>query len=126
MYEGRLVGMNQTKIKVHYCGWLDMFDEEIPLGSRRIQPIENDHEVECIEPTFRERYEQVLQNKECSECTTLHPRDKQVSRLNRKRLTLDDVYSDDNSETGNVEYHKDHVSEDENSKLSKPTFSTFF
>lgn len=117
LYEGRLVRMGQNKVKVHYCGYIDSFDEEIPLGSRRIQPIENDHEVECLEPTYRQRYEQIIQNtplEECSECTESQKQSKQqiANKLNRKRLTLDDVYSDHDSENGNAEYHK----EDEDSK----------
>ncbi|KAI7883175.1 hypothetical protein K492DRAFT_235544 [Lichtheimia hyalospora FSU 10163] len=56
-YEARLVRMERNMVRVHFCGWIDKFDEYIRVGSRRIQVIENDHEVECIEPFFKERYE---------------------------------------------------------------------
>lgn len=56
-YEARLVKMERNMVRVHFCGWIDKFDEYIRVGSRRIQVIENDHEVECIEPFYKERYE---------------------------------------------------------------------
>lgn len=56
-YEARLVRMERNMVRVHFCGWIDKFDEYIRVGSRRIQVIENDHEVECIEPYYKERYE---------------------------------------------------------------------
>lgn len=63
-YEGRLVHMNRNRVHVHYCGWIDKFDEYIPLGSRRLQVIENDHEVECVEPGYQQRYEESLKQQE--------------------------------------------------------------
>jgi hypothetical protein len=109
LYEGRLVGIYKNKVKVHYCGWLDVFDEYITLGSRRLQPIENDHEVECIEPTYRERYEQmqleppVIHSLENPELELRQESTKYV----RKRLTLEDTALEDDSNHEGVEYYKD-------------------
>ncbi|CEJ00195.1 hypothetical protein RMCBS344292_14260 [Rhizopus microsporus] len=106
MYEARLVSMHKNKVKVHYCGWPDIFDEYITVGSRRIQPIENDHQVECIEPDYQERYEKVMQDGP-TECQ--HQHQPAPKKLNRKRLTLDDVQE----EEGQGEYHKEPNEEEE-------------
>ena len=59
-YEARLICIQKNKVKVHYCGWIDIFDEFIPLGSKRIQSIESDNQhVECLEPNYHERYKQM-------------------------------------------------------------------
>ncbi|CEG77422.1 hypothetical protein RMATCC62417_12176 [Rhizopus microsporus] len=110
MYEARLVSMHKNKVKVHYCGWPDIFDEYITVGSRRIQPIENDHQVECIEPDYRERYEKIMQDGP-TECQHQHQHQHQPApkKLNRKRLTLDDVQE----EEGEGEYHKEPNEEEE-------------
>jgi hypothetical protein len=105
-YEGRLVSMCKNKVKVHYCGWLDAFDEYITCGSRRLQVIENDHEVLCIEPNFKERYESMKPTEEPS-----LPEVVPVNRIVRKRITLDDVCEDDPE--GQTEYHKEPTGEDE-------------
>ncbi|KAI8875798.1 hypothetical protein K501DRAFT_327341 [Backusella circina FSU 941] len=105
-YEGRLVSMRKNKIKVHYCGWLDAFDEYITCGSRRLQVIENDHEVVCIEPNFKERYESMKSTGEPS-----LPEITPVNRIVRKRITLDDVCEEDSE--GQREYHKEPSGEGE-------------
>lgn len=59
-YEARLICIQKNKVKVHYCGWVDTFDEFIPLGSQRIQPMDSDHQhAKCLEPNYHERYEQM-------------------------------------------------------------------
>lgn len=120
LYEGRLVSMHKNKVKIHYCGWLDAFDEYITLGSRRLQAIENDHEVQCIEPNYRERYEQMLIDKAA---VTLEDADTGlenviitssqplINRFSRKRLTLDDIDSEEEPNENNIEYHKDPTGE---------------
>ena len=124
VYEGRLVSLHKNKVKVHYCGWLDKFDEHITLGSRRIQIIENDHEVVCIEPNYKERYEEVLL-KQSQEPTDIASESEAnatasqgfINRFSRKRLTLNDV-EEENNEYGNAEneYHRDGAQEGEESK----------
>ncbi|KAI8339815.1 hypothetical protein BD560DRAFT_412468 [Blakeslea trispora] len=98
LYEGRLVSMHKNKVRVHYCGWIDAFDEFIALGSRRIQPIDNDHEVLCIEPGYSERYEAM--DHECTEVVSQvnqrEPQKPLINRFSRKRITLADVESDEN------------------------------
>ncbi|KAG0790427.1 hypothetical protein G6F21_005814 [Rhizopus arrhizus] len=111
LYEGRLVSMHKNKVKVHYCGWPDAFDEYITVGSRRIQPIENDHQVECNEPDYRERYEKMMQDGPVETCQ--HQHQPPVSKkLNRKRLTLEDV-QDEEDEAAQVEYYKGPTNEDD-------------
>lgn len=109
LYEGRLVAIDKNKVKVHYCGWLDMFDEYITLGSRRIQPIENDHEVECIEPNYRERHEQM--GLEQSAVIPLENPEVEVrqakTKLIRKRLTLEDDAMENDPNCERPESHKD-------------------
>ncbi|OBZ81845.1 hypothetical protein A0J61_10106 [Choanephora cucurbitarum] len=99
MYEGRLVSMHKNKVRVHYCGWIDAFDEYIALGSRRIQPIENDHEVLCLEPGYCERYEAM--DHKCTEVISqispIEPQKPLINRFNRKRITLADVELDEDS-----------------------------
>ncbi|GAN06533.1 DNA methylase N-4 [Mucor ambiguus] len=51
-YEARIVGVQKNKVKVHYCGWTDDFDELIPNGSHRLQAIDT---KECLEPDNLER-----------------------------------------------------------------------
>ncbi|KAI8090612.1 hypothetical protein BDF21DRAFT_460039 [Thamnidium elegans] len=121
LYEGRLISMHKNKVRIHYCGWLDAFDEYITLGSRRLQAIENDHEVQCIEPNYRERYEQMLldqtmENAEhvCQDrAVAVASSQPLINRLSRKRLTLGDVESEEGSSTGNAEYHKETADENE-------------
>jgi hypothetical protein len=62
-YEGRLISMDRNRLRVHYCGWPDLFDEYVTVGSRRLQMVENDHEVQCIEPGYMDRYQDILKNK---------------------------------------------------------------
>jgi hypothetical protein len=62
-YEGRLISMDRNRLRVHYCGWPDLFDEYVAVGSRRLQMVENDHEVQCIEPGYMDRYQDILKNK---------------------------------------------------------------
>jgi hypothetical protein len=121
LYEARLVSIHKNKVKVHYCGWSDTFDEYITLGSKRLQPIENDYEVECIEANYQERYESSLlkQSFALEESTDTHPEISNASpapplinRFSRKRLTLEDVDPEDESSEGKVEYHKDPVTEE--------------
>ncbi|KAL0083612.1 hypothetical protein J3Q64DRAFT_1138065 [Phycomyces blakesleeanus] len=81
-YEGRLVSMERNRVRVHYCGWLDKFDENIAVGSRRIQVIENDHEVVCIEPTYSERLEKMQEEKEKK---AVEPEDAQVVKPSKRR-----------------------------------------
>jgi hypothetical protein len=121
LYEGRLVGIYKNKVKVHYCGWLDAFDEYITLGSRRLQPIENDHEVECIEPNYRERYEQmqleqpIMQPLENPELELRQEVPKRV----RKRLTLEDTTAEEDSNREGVEHHKDTNDENDEEGMSQ-------
>ncbi|GAA5801238.1 hypothetical protein HPULCUR_006682 [Helicostylum pulchrum] len=121
LYEGRLISMHKNKVRIHYCGWLDAFDEYITLGSRRLQAIENDHEVQCIEPNYQERYEQMLLD-QTTENSDHVCQDRAVAavlsqplinRLSRKRLTLDDVEPEEGSSEGNAEYHKETADENE-------------
>lgn len=120
LYEGRLVSMHKNKVKIHYCGWLDAFDEYITLGSRRLQAIENDHEVQCIEPSYQQRYEKMLEDK--ANMTSEDPStvlenvatistQPLVNRFSRKRLTLNDIDSGDKSSEDAIEYHKDSTGE---------------
>ncbi|KAI9255496.1 hypothetical protein BY458DRAFT_520176 [Sporodiniella umbellata] len=102
LYEGRLISMHKNKVKIHYCGWPDSFDEEITVGSRRIQPIENDHQVECIEKGYRERYETQGHIETCQHTPV-------PKKVNRKRLTLEDV---EQEETNESEYHKEEEEEE--------------
>lgn len=118
VYEGRLVSMHKNKVRVHYCGWLDKFDEYIALGSRRLQPIECDHEVECIEPNYRERYEQLLldQSLQTESCNTEVERtapQELINRFSRRRLTLEDVESLEENNGVEGEYHKELPAGDE-------------
>lgn len=125
LYEGRLVSMHKNKVKIHYCGWLDSFDEYITLGSRRLQAIENDHEVQCIEPNYQQRYEQILTEKAqmTSEdattnleniATTSQPL---INRFSRKRLTLDDIDSEPEFKENDINYHKDPTDANTESKF---------
>lgn len=121
VYEGRLVSMHKNKVRVHYCGWLDKFDEYIALGSRRLQPIECDHEVECIEPNYRERYEQSLHDQSLQPETSNVESDRTtpqelINRFSRRRLTLDDVELLEENNGVEGEYHKELPAEDEESK----------
>ncbi|CEP07971.1 hypothetical protein [Parasitella parasitica] len=59
-YEARITSLQKNKVKIHYCGWIDKFDELIPLGSKRIRVLEDDKEADCLEPNYCERYEQSL------------------------------------------------------------------
>ncbi|KAI9313150.1 hypothetical protein BX666DRAFT_1980104 [Dichotomocladium elegans] len=60
-YEGRLVRLDRgNRVLIHYCGWPNRFDEYVAVGSRRLQVIQNDHEVECAEPDYQERYEATM------------------------------------------------------------------
>ncbi|KAI8366507.1 hypothetical protein EDC96DRAFT_442841 [Choanephora cucurbitarum] len=99
MYEGRLVSMHKNKVRVHYCGWIDAFDEYIALGSRRIQPIENDHEVLCLEPGYCERYEAMdhKPTEVVSQVNPIEPQKPLINRFNRKRITLADVELDEDN-----------------------------
>ncbi|KAL9549210.1 hypothetical protein PS6_006192 [Mucor atramentarius] len=54
-YEARIVGIQKNKVKIHYCGWADEFDELIPNDSKRLQAIDTTNQVECIEPDYSER-----------------------------------------------------------------------
>ncbi|KAI8997788.1 hypothetical protein BDB01DRAFT_714441 [Pilobolus umbonatus] len=107
LYEGRLVSMHKNKVKVHYCGWLDAFDEYITLGSRRLQPMENDHTVECLEPDYRQRYELLIKDNtpqfETEADTECLPQSK---RRARQQITQDDVQYEDDVDL-QIEYHKD-------------------
>ncbi|KAI7896252.1 uncharacterized protein EV154DRAFT_411870 [Mucor mucedo] len=126
LYEGRLVSMHKNKVKIHYCGWLDSFDEYITLGSRRLQAIENDHEVQCIEPNYQQRYEQILTEKaqmtsedattslENIATTSTQPL---INRFSRKRLTLDDIDSESEFKENDIEYHKDPTDANTESKF---------
>ncbi|KAI8379148.1 uncharacterized protein BYT42DRAFT_593398 [Radiomyces spectabilis] len=107
-YEGRLVSMERKAVRVHYCGWPDAFDEKVRLGSRRLQVIENDHEVLCIEPNYRERFETLQQQQtehtvpiEMEE--TLDLQETSVRR-NIRRLTLSSM--EEIGADQQVEYHK--------------------
>ncbi|KAG1471652.1 hypothetical protein G6F56_002000 [Rhizopus delemar] len=102
LYEGRLISMHKNKVRVHYCGWPDSFDEEITVGSRRIQPIENDHQVECIEKEYRERYETQGHIEPCQHIPV-------PKKINRKRLTLEDV---EQEEIEANEYYKEDEEEE--------------
>lgn len=107
-YEGRLVRIDRNRVLVHYCGWADEFDEYIAVGSRRIQVIENDHEVECLEPDYRERYESnkrlIEQQREKS--TTPEASQTAGSKRRQRRLSPSDVDTE-------VEYHKEPTNENE-------------
>lgn len=130
LYEGRLISMHKNKVRIHYCGWLDAFDEYITLGSRRLQAIENDHEVQCIEPNYQDRYEQILLDQAtgnadhvCQDravAAVLSP--PLINRLSRKRLTLDDVEPEEGSSEGNAEYHKETADENEEGNIYYYTF----
>lgn len=125
LYEGRLVSMHKNKVKIHYCGWLDSFDEYVTLGSRRLQAIENDHEVQCIEPNYQQRCEQMLTDKVhmISEDTTpgleniaTTSNQPLINRFSRKRLTLDDIDSEAEFREKDIEYHKDQTDNNAESK----------
>jgi len=58
-YEARIVGIQKNKVKIHYCGWADEFDELIPNDSKRLQAIDTTNQVECIEPDYSERDKKV-------------------------------------------------------------------
>ncbi|KAI8988488.1 hypothetical protein BDF20DRAFT_855924 [Mycotypha africana] len=122
IYEGRLVSMHKNKVKVHFCGWPDVFDEYITLGSRRIQHITNDHEVQCIEPNYRETHEAMLLNRSSKPCCTsidknaraFEDRRMYINRHTRKRLTLEDLDANEQEQNeANIEYHKETIEEDE-------------
>ncbi|KAI8638993.1 hypothetical protein BD408DRAFT_446320 [Parasitella parasitica] len=59
-YEARITSLQKNKVKIHYCGWIDKFDELMPLGSKRIQVLDNDEQIGCLEPNYRERFEGML------------------------------------------------------------------
>ncbi|KAI9265087.1 hypothetical protein BDA99DRAFT_507676 [Phascolomyces articulosus] len=112
-YEARLVRMDRNRVQIHYCGWVDKFDEFIPLGSRRLQMIENPHEVLCAEPHFKERYEALLletqkeqeegdrgSNKQQLE----EQRNALIRRNNRRRTLSEGPYDGRN---GEIEYYKE-------------------
>ncbi|KAI9306841.1 hypothetical protein BJ944DRAFT_238379 [Cunninghamella echinulata] len=98
-YEGRLISMNRNKLRVHYCGWPDLFDEYVTVGSRRLQVVENQLEVDCLESNYRERYEESFKNKKSSSLTN-QEESSQFSLVNQgpsvRRLTLDNVHEEDN------------------------------
>ncbi|KAI8342076.1 hypothetical protein BC941DRAFT_415299 [Chlamydoabsidia padenii] len=102
-YEGRLISMDRNRLRVHYCGWPDLFDEYVTVGSRRLQVVENDHEVECLEPGYMTRYEDILKNKHLHQgqhrCGTL-PSTSGTSSYSTKlrRLTLANVGDEDPEE----------------------------
>ncbi|OAC98703.1 hypothetical protein MUCCIDRAFT_114945 [Mucor lusitanicus CBS 277.49] len=48
-YEARIVDVQKNKVKIHYCGWTDNFDELVPNGSQRIQPIDTE---KCLDPEY--------------------------------------------------------------------------
>ncbi|KAI9470552.1 MAG: hypothetical protein EXX96DRAFT_491184 [Benjaminiella poitrasii] len=123
VYEGRLVSIEKNKVRVHYCGWLDAFDEYIALGSRRIQPIENDHEVVCLEPGYQERFESsdympgntmsVVIPCRCCQENQKNQKPSTVNRFSRKRLTLENTILGEDSDDNSVEYHKETIDTDE-------------
>ncbi|KAI8149976.1 hypothetical protein BJV82DRAFT_585375 [Fennellomyces sp. T-0311] len=102
-YEARLVRMDRNRVLIHYCGWVDKFDEYVALGSRRLQVIENAHEVECVEPNYQERYEALLLEQQNQDIT--HEQTSSVTRRNNRRRTLSEGPYD--QEEGGVEYHKE-------------------
>ncbi|KAI7859297.1 hypothetical protein BDC45DRAFT_564763 [Circinella umbellata] len=107
-YEARLVRMDRNRVRIHYCGWVDKFDEYIPLGSRRLQMIENPHEVICAEPNFKERYEALLlesKNNNEQEAEQDENQQSMVSKRNSRRRTLsEELYNESNE---GIEYHKE-------------------
>ncbi|KAI7898479.1 uncharacterized protein BX663DRAFT_555836 [Cokeromyces recurvatus] len=132
VYEGRLVSINKNKVRVHYCGWLDAFDEYITLGSRRIQPIENDHEVVCLEPGYKERYESNNSILTENIATTVDPccchKDQKphtINRFSRKRLTLDDAKLNETSDNDSVEYHKDMINADDEEVIETENWKVY-
>lgn len=73
-YEARIVGIQKNKVRVHYCGWIDRFDESISLGSKRIQAIDNHGQAEkCLEPNYCKRYEEMLLDSSCIKSTDGNP-----------------------------------------------------
>ncbi|KAI9498996.1 hypothetical protein BDB00DRAFT_753869 [Zychaea mexicana] len=117
-YEARLVRMSKNRVLIHYCGWIDKYDEYIPLGSRRLQVIENAHEVLCAEPEYKERYETLIleakqrqqQHEEGDDLIQegQHQQTSAAARRNSRRRTLSEGPFDGSLEE--IEYHK----EDEN------------
>lgn len=94
-YEGRLVHLRGNRVRIHFCGWLDAFDEYVMMGSPRIQVIENDHMVECLEPGYCARYEALVAQGFFEPAQPPEPRKKR-----RKRIVADE-------EGVEIEYHKD-------------------
>lgn len=114
-YEGRLISMDRNRLRVHYCGWPDLFDEYVTVGSRRLQMVENDHEVQCIEPGYMARYQDILKNKHLHQAqhrcsTTLSTSSAASYSTKLRRLTLanmgDENTDNDPTTTGKCRAHK--------------------
>ncbi|ORY92997.1 hypothetical protein BCR43DRAFT_496172 [Syncephalastrum racemosum] len=94
-YEGRLVHLRGNRVRIHFCGWLDAFDEYVMMGSPRIQVIENDHTVECLEPGYCERYEALVAQGFFEPAQPAEPKKKR-----RRRVIADE-------DDVQIEYHKE-------------------
>ncbi|ORX49517.1 hypothetical protein DM01DRAFT_1409486 [Hesseltinella vesiculosa] len=98
-YEARLLLLDRNRVKIHYCGWPDLFDEYVAIGSRRLQVIENDHEVECAESHFQQRYEDLVRNKKHNDPTKIAKKPARTPRpFKLRRWTLNDVNEGDSDE----------------------------
>lgn len=54
-YEARIIGVQKDKVKIHYCGWTDSFDELISNGSQRLKITDSTNQAACLEPAYLER-----------------------------------------------------------------------
>ncbi|KAI8061150.1 hypothetical protein BC940DRAFT_336987 [Gongronella butleri] len=98
-YEARLLLMDRNRVKIHYCGWPDLFDEFVVTGSRRLQVLENDHQVICAEPTFPDRYKDLLRTKRTNDYAKDASKPVNAAKpFKLRRWTLDDMVDEDQNE----------------------------